>query len=297
MTRQSKGNTDGAVFTYHERRNMKHGSKRMRLPGAAMKQWNHCALSLVGATDPVLTAEGVLYDREAIVLNLLHQKETARKELMAEKAEEQKKAKEDAQRYAEQKAKLEKSFVEEQEAVHTQLKKDSEQPLDEEHKRTNFWLPSDDKLVTVDSRPRKKRRKEKMCLRTVCPVTHQPLKARDLIALKPMRVKKGSSQQDGADSEPTQSYAPTAGTEYMCPVCHTVLVNSSKPVALRTGTVLCASCVNKFVLKSGRDPVTEVEIDVKTDVIAVHNAGTGFAGSTPEDCSSKEARLYRPSVR
>lgn len=276
---------------------MKHGSKRMRLPGAAMKQWNHCALSLVGAADPVLTPEGVLFDRETILLNLLHQKETARKELMAEKAEERKKATEDARRSAEQQAKLEKSFVEEQESVHTQLKKDSEESPHEERKATNFWLPSDDKPATVESRPSKKRRKDKLSLRTVCPVTQQPLKARDLITLKPTRVKKGASQQDGADSEPKQSYEPLAGTEYMCPVCLTVLVNSSKPVALRTGTVLCASCVNKFVLKSGRDPVTEVEIDVTTDVIAVHNAGTGFAGSTPEDCGSKEARLYRPSVR
>ncbi|KAI0566135.1 nitric oxide synthase-interacting protein [Gracilaria domingensis] len=286
----------------------------MRLPSAAIKPWNHCALSLATASDPVLTPQGVLYDREAILQNLLHQKKEARVQIGLQNAEQARIAKEHAERFAEQKAHLEKSFVETQELMHQRGKENDDTAAPEEQ-RTNFWLPSDDKVKTVTTtheaelRPFKRRKKDKKLLRTVCPVTQSALKAKDLIGLKLARVKKSElanqsgelNEKNNADKDvkdvSEQRPDSLADAMFMCPICQAVLVNASKPIALRTGTVLCAKCVDQFVLKSARDPVTEVEIDLKTDVIRIHNSGTGFAGSTPDDCASKEAKLYRPSAR
>lgn len=83
---------------------------------------------------------------------------------------------------------------------------------------------------------------------------------------------------------------------FVCPVCDTALSNATKPVALRTGTVLCLRCVDEFVRPDARDPCTSEALHVQRDIIAIDNSGTGFAGSAPTDPGSKEASLYRPSV-
>ncbi|CAN8065325.1 unnamed protein product [Agarophyton chilense] len=289
-----------------------------------MKPWNHCALSLAIASDPVLTPQGVLYDREAILLNLLHQKKTAKSQLDFQRAEQLRVARENAARHARQQAQLEKNFVDTQQTLHERPKEDNEPDVHEEQRKTNFWLPGDHNLVSnvtseTELRPVKRRKMDKSALRTVCPITQAALKSRDLISLKLTRVKKeirkkerdeesgGEDEDEDEDEDDAEERDKRHQTEqdsaslvddmFMCPVCQAVLVNASKPIALRTGTVLCAKCVDQFVLKSARDPVTDVKVDLKTDVIRIHNSGTGFVASTPDDCASKEAKLYRPSVR
>lgn len=84
MTRHGKNSTAGAVYTYHERRKDAEqsgfGSKNVRLGKDSVKDFDCCSLTLQPCRDPVVTPDGYLYDKEAILECLLHQKkEVARK--------------------------------------------------------------------------------------------------------------------------------------------------------------------------------------------------------------------------
>lgn len=295
MTRHSKNNTDGPVFTYHERGQMAHGSKRMRLPGTAIKAWDHCSIGLSPASDPVITPEGVVYDREAILLNFLHQKAEARKRIAKEKGEKAEELLLLARKQKEMKSEADKNFIEAQETAHASGKvvvaAESENSA-----MSSFWLPnSDAREASNQAPPAKRRKREKVSLRTVCPVTEKPLRARDLISLTPTAnvVSKGSTgNRPGAESH----HDVQTRAKHMCPVCQAALVNSAKPIALRTGNVLCARCVDLFVMKSSKDPISNEDVDLAKDIIVVHNTGTAFAASAPNNLSSKEATVYRPSV-
>ncbi|TRZ07883.1 hypothetical protein HGM15179_019222, partial [Zosterops borbonicus] len=78
MTRHGKNCTAGAVYSYHERKKdtaaSGYGTQRVRVGRDAIKDFDCCCLSLQPCRDPVVTPEGFLYEREAIVGYLLHQK-------------------------------------------------------------------------------------------------------------------------------------------------------------------------------------------------------------------------------
>lgn len=84
MTRHGKNCTAGAVYTYHERKKDTEqsgfGSKNVRLGKDSVKDFDCCCLTLQPCREPVITPDGYLYDKEAILESLLHQKkEVARK--------------------------------------------------------------------------------------------------------------------------------------------------------------------------------------------------------------------------
>ena len=89
MTRHGKNSTAGAVYTYHEKqRDSKSsgwGSLKTRFSKDAIKEFDCCSLTLQPCKDPVVTMEGHLYDREAILEYILHQKQTIAKKIKAYK--------------------------------------------------------------------------------------------------------------------------------------------------------------------------------------------------------------------
>lgn len=296
MPKRSKNSTDGAVFTYHERRNMDHGSTHLRLPDAAFKPWDCCALRLTPPTDPVLTPHGVLYEREAVLRELLRQREGNRSEeerIAAALVDEE--ARKEVDRQASEQdaiARFERS--QDEVKLATEEGKKGIVGLEESKNRgveSNFWLPSvRNKVRSAGGVANDGGKKRKKSLKTRCPISKKPLRARDLIALKLTlnKMSKGEGANGGAIS--------TTG-KYMCPVCQAVLVNAAKPIALRTGTVLCSQCVTKFVMKEEVDPCTSTAIDLERDVVPILNVGTAFAASAADDPTSREATLYKPSVR
>lgn len=299
MTRESKNNNDGAVFTYHERRIMQHGTARLRLPAASMKPWHHCALRLSQPEAPVITPHGVLYDREAIILNLLQQKQRIRQQRVQHRLHQNRHHRERVLADATRRQEDEARFAETQTSVHVNHPTDahaSEETPDNPTLVSNFWLPvSDDIRLAERSHPAKRRRKDQPN-RTLCPVTAKPLKSRDLITLKPTLLKTETVHRhtEQLDAKPS---APAPDVLYMCPVCQTALLNAAKPFALRTGTVICKRCADDFVRNDSHDPITGAKLDVERDLIQVQNSGTAFAASSSDDPGSKEATLYRPSVR
>ncbi|KAM9585552.1 nitric oxide synthase-interacting protein, partial [Morphnus guianensis] len=78
MTRHGKNCTAGAVYTYHEKKKdtaaSGYGTQRVRVGRDAVKDFDCCCLSLQPCRDPVVTPDGFLYEREAILGYLLHRK-------------------------------------------------------------------------------------------------------------------------------------------------------------------------------------------------------------------------------
>nr|BAG62395.1 unnamed protein product [Homo sapiens] len=78
MTRHGKNCTAGAVYTYHEKKKdtaaSGYGTQNIRLSRDAVKDFDCCCLSLQPCHDPVVTPDGYLYEREAILEYILHQK-------------------------------------------------------------------------------------------------------------------------------------------------------------------------------------------------------------------------------
>lgn len=86
MGKHSSNRTANAVYSSAERARDKrdggYGTTRERLSRDSLQEADACCLSLQPAEDPWVTPEGYLYDRAAILTNLLHQKQeiTRRKE-------------------------------------------------------------------------------------------------------------------------------------------------------------------------------------------------------------------------
>ncbi|ELK28583.1 Nitric oxide synthase-interacting protein [Myotis davidii] len=87
MTRHGKNCTAGAVYTYHEKKKdtaaSGYGTQNIRLSRDAVKDFDCCCLSLQPCHDPVVTPDGYLYEREAILEYILHQKKEIARQLKA----------------------------------------------------------------------------------------------------------------------------------------------------------------------------------------------------------------------
>ena len=71
MTRHSKNSTANAVYTYHEKHKYSstggYGTKHTRLTKDAIKEFDCCNLTLQPCRDPVITKDGYLFDKQAIL--------------------------------------------------------------------------------------------------------------------------------------------------------------------------------------------------------------------------------------
>uniref|UniRef100_A0A7N4PGJ5 Nitric oxide synthase-interacting protein n=1 Tax=Sarcophilus harrisii TaxID=9305 RepID=A0A7N4PGJ5_SARHA len=87
MTRHGKNCTAGAVYTYHEKKKdtaaSGYGTQNVRLSRDAVKDFDCCCLSLQPCHDPVVTPDGFLYEREAILEYILHQKREIARQMKA----------------------------------------------------------------------------------------------------------------------------------------------------------------------------------------------------------------------
>eukprot|EP00740_Mantoniella_antarctica_P013137 CAMPEP_0181376690 /NCGR_PEP_ID=MMETSP1106-20121128/17452_1 /TAXON_ID=81844 /ORGANISM="Mantoniella antarctica, Strain SL-175" /LENGTH=146 /DNA_ID=CAMNT_0023495283 /DNA_START=60 /DNA_END=497 /DNA_ORIENTATION=+ len=78
-------------MTYMEKRQLGFGTVKERLGKDTVKEFDACALGLTHAKDPVITPEGVLYDKEHILQCLLHQKKDIARKLKVYEGQEAKK--------------------------------------------------------------------------------------------------------------------------------------------------------------------------------------------------------------
>ncbi|GCB63898.1 hypothetical protein scyTo_0011679, partial [Scyliorhinus torazame] len=87
MTRHGKNCTAGAVYTYYEKKKdtavSGYGTQSLRLSKDAIKDFDCCCLSLQPCKDPVITPDGFIYEKEAILEYILHQKTEIAKKIKA----------------------------------------------------------------------------------------------------------------------------------------------------------------------------------------------------------------------
>ncbi len=85
MTRHGNNATNSAVYTYHERKKdtkaSGYGTEHRRLGKDSIKEFDCCSLTLRPCRDPVVTPQGWLFDKEAVLKYILEKKEEYRKKL------------------------------------------------------------------------------------------------------------------------------------------------------------------------------------------------------------------------
>lgn len=122
---------------------------------------------------------------------------------------------------------------------------------------------------------------KKLDTKTRCPMSHRPLKIKDLIPVK-FTVVSGDEKS-----------LITREVRYKCAVTHDALGNSVPCAVLRnTGNVVTMDCVEKLIKKDMLCPFTGNKLK-ESDIIAIQRGGTGFAGSGVDLSAKKDGPVMQ----
>lgn len=273
MTRHARNCTAGAVYTYHEKKKdaaaSGYGTQSERLGKDSIKNFDCCSLTLQPCRNPVITKEGYLFDKEAILKYLVAKKnEYSRKLSKYEKQLKKEEAEKAELAAAERESNLikfmnrEKNISSNQQAEASTSSSSSVSNLANGHakKLPSFWLPSelpDAKISKI----------EKPDSTVYCPISGKPLKMKDLIDVKWTLVNDPDDKKSLIAKE----------NRYMCPVTHDILSNAVPCAVIRTtGDVVTMECVEKIIKKDWLHPLTGDKLKEK-DIIPLQRGGTGYA--------------------
>ncbi|KAK9535874.1 hypothetical protein VZT92_008228 [Zoarces viviparus] len=299
MTRHGKNCTAGAVYTYHEKRKdtaaSGYGTQSIRLGKDAIKDFDCCCLSLQPCQDPVMTPDGFIYEKQAILEYILHQKtETAKKMKAYEKQKQAQKSSSQLESKSEERERVERFKTRENSIVSKPInpfksglneggvkgRTDSSSAesstagpvASSSQSLPSFWIPS----LTPVSKPTLLKKPSKAVL---CPMSGRPIKMNELITVRFTPL----------DSSLDRVALLTRQDRYVCAVTRDVLGNSVPCAVLRpSGTVVTLECVEKLIKKDMIDPVSGDKLSDR-DIIPMQRGGTGFAASGV-DLRAKEAR-------
>lgn len=318
MTRHGKNCTAGAVYTYHEKRKdtaaSGYGTQSVRLGKDAIKDFDCCCLSLQPCRDPVVTPDGYLYEKQAILEYILHQKtEIAKKMKAYEKQKQAQKSDSRLESKSEERERAERFKTRENSIVSkpinpftSGLTKDSQTVRSDSQKSSSSSASSSKTdsssspssasasgststsssaqslpsfwipMLTPEAKPTLLKKPSKTVL---CPMSGRPLKMNDLITVcfTPL--------------DPTLDRVAllTRQERYVCAVTKDTLGNSVPCSVLRpSGAVVTQECVEKLIRMDMIDPANGEKLTEK-DIIPLQRGGTGFAGSGV-GLKAKEAR-------
>ncbi|XP_077832780.1 nitric oxide synthase-interacting protein isoform X1 [Macaca mulatta] len=264
MTRHGKNCTAGAVYTYHEKKKdtaaSGYGTQNIRLSRDAVKDFDCCCLSLQPCHDPVVTPDGYLYEREAILEYILHQKKEIARQMKA--YEKQRGTRREEQKELQRAASQDhvRGFLEKESAIVSRplnpftakalsgTSPDNAQPgpsvgppsKDKDKVLPSFWIPS----LTPEAKATKL---EKPSRTVTCPMSGKPLRMSDLtpVHFTPL------------DSSVDRVGLITRSERYVCAVTRDSLSNATPCAVLRpSGAVVTLECVEKLIRKDMVDPVT-----------------------------------------
>ncbi|XP_067126866.1 nitric oxide synthase-interacting protein isoform X2 [Centruroides vittatus] len=283
MTRHAKNCTAGAVYTYHEKqkdtKTCGYGTQKDRIGKDSVKDFDCCCLTLQPCHNPVVTPQGFLYDKEAILEYVIHKKKEIAKQLKEyerqKKKEEQELlelAKAEQASKAETFLKDEKNFTAFNDEASTSKQSICNMKNGNEKVLPSFWIPS----LTPEA---KKCNLKKPDSTVYCPMSGKPLKIKDLVPIQFMIIQ---------DSEPKSLIARKA--RYKCAVTHDVLSNSIPCAVLKTsGSVVTVECVEKIIKKEMIDPINGKKLTEK-DIIYLQRGGTGYSSTN----KSLKAEIKKP---
>jgi len=224
----------------------------------------------------VVTPEGWLYDKEAVLQYIVDKKAEYQKKLAA----------------------FEKQRDREFAALHSQAKKDEKNQREQFEKREknisqagtsktassskssaalpSFWVPA----LTPDPKEVKVERPSKGVF---CPMSGKPLRAKDLIAVKFTLI---DPEDEGKKSLISKE------ERYRCPVTGDILRNSGEAVVIRTtGDVVTKECVETIIKKDMTHPLTGEKLEER-DLVPLQRGGTGYAAANAQ----LKAKHYRPNL-
>ncbi|XP_065782580.1 nitric oxide synthase-interacting protein isoform X2 [Muntiacus reevesi] len=275
MTRHGKNCTAGAVYTYHEKKKdtaaSGYGTQNIRLSRDAVKDFDCCCLSLQPCHDPVVTPDGYLYEREAILEYILHQKKEIARQMKA--YEKQRGARREEQKALQRAAAQDhvRGFLEKEAAIVSRplnpftpkvASAGNGPGKDKDKALPSFWIPS----LTPEAKATKLEKPSRI---VTCPMSGKPLRMSDLT---PVRF-------TPLDSSVDRVGLITRSERYVCAVTRDSLSNATPCAVLRpSGAVVTLECVEKLIRKDMVDPVTGDKL-MDRDIIVLQRGGTGFAGS------------------
>ncbi|KAJ1131918.1 hypothetical protein NDU88_010248 [Pleurodeles waltl] len=291
MTRHGKNCTAGAVYTYHEKKKdtaaSGYGTQTVRLSKDAVKDFDCCCLSLQPCKDPVVTPDGYIFEKEAILEYILHQKKEIARQMKAyEKQKNKKKAEVQELQKAAKESKV-KVFLEKETSIISKplnpfmggtQPSTSNQPSREDRDKElpSFWIPS----LTPEAKAAILKKPDKT---VYCPMSGKPLKMKDLIPVKFTPVDETLDRVGLINRQ----------DRYICAVTRDMLGNSVPCAVLRpSGAVVTLECVEKLIKKDMQDPINGESLSEK-DIIVIQRGGTGFAGSGV----ALEAKESRPVMQ
>ncbi|KAK8754371.1 hypothetical protein OTU49_015892 [Cherax quadricarinatus] len=287
MTRHSKNCTASSVYSYNEKKKdakaSGYGSLKLRYGKDGVKDFDCCSLSLHPCRNPVVTPDGHLFDKEAILEYIISKKNEIRrkiKEYEKQCKKEQSELEEIGE--AENRSRVEK-FLQTEMAVSSASQGPgtssgsggssvSNMVAGRDKKLPSFWIPS----LTPGNKESKLQKPEKTIY---CPISGKPLRAKDLIDVK-FTLAVDPDEKGSLDGKRER---------YKCPVTGDILRNNVPCVVLRpTGDVVTKECAETLIKKDMIHPLTGVKLNDK-DIIPLQRGGTGFA-SANDQLMSKKAR-------
>ena len=299
MTRHGRNSTASAVYTYHERKKdteaSGYGTKKTRLGKDSIKDFDCCNLTLQPCKDPVITEDGYLYEREAILEFMLKTKRELSRQM---KAYDEHIAKQHKKREADA---LEKQLTEIEKfvACESRVISHKTQPGSSSSKTVNSLMTSSVKVganTSVKDNPNscfwvpeistKAVAKEDLLMKkpssqVTCPMSGKPLKMKNLIDVKFTPANKNAA-----------SVGEQSTAKYMCALTNDALSNSTPCVVLRpSGQVITVEALDNLVQSDMMDPWKNVKLQ-DSDVILLQRGACGFAGSGVK----LQAEKYAPSM-
>lgn len=280
MTRHAKNCTASAVYSYHERKRdtsaSGYGSKAARLGKDSIQEFDCCCLTLQPCRNPVITPDGHLYDKEAILEYIIHQKREIARQLKEYEKQKTKQQAETLQQSQDDKASKVKQFTYDQ--LSTPQPASSSNTHDKVEPSTSsgcvsnmkegrgkalpsFWVPSltPSAKATELAKPDEKVR---------CPMSGRPLRLKDLIDIHFTAINDRDSKA-----------VIVKQARYVCPVTNDVLGNSVPCAVLKTsGNVVTMECVEKLIRKDMVDPTNSKKMKDK-DIVPLQRGATGFAAA------------------
>ncbi|KAK0400666.1 hypothetical protein QR680_015380 [Steinernema hermaphroditum] len=307
MTRHGKNCTASSVYSYAERRKdakaSGYGTLRARLGADSVKEFDCCSLTLQPCRDPVVTPNGYIFDKEAVIEYMVQQKkENARKlkewekqnkleqekaAVKSEEANEEKKRKfteqegclPSANNATERKRKMPREEGTYVAGAGPSSSKDSFQSVsnmagENKNKNGSFWVPA---LATTAEASKLEKPQQKV----LCPVSGRVLKLKEFMPVKFTPVDKNDDGKRVFHKK----------DRYMCPVTHDILTNTTPCAYLKTSQVVVTmECVEKIIKKDMIDPISGAKLE-ESDIIELQRGGTGFSAT-----NKVEAKLVRPQL-
>lgn len=287
MTKHGRNSNAIPIYTQRERikdnKESFYGLQKQRLTKHSIKNFDCCSITLQPCVDPVVSLDGHIFDREAIISCFLKQKEDFKNQLKEyENQIRNVGQKRKGIEISDNNIKINKFLENETSLIHKSIptinNTDATSIIRHDNPKflPSFWIPSlTPSVESNDTTPTKP-----IDRGTYCPVTKKPLKLKDLLSIKFTKTLQDKSIKNNE-------------SEYICALSGDQLTNSNKCVVLKTsGDVIREECIETVIRKSGMIcPFTNKKL-TDDDFIHLKRGGTGFSGSGSELMS----QTSRPSM-